>query len=56
VWDNIALSVRGPCGLLATLRARTNAEQIEHWLRIIKLQGQANERVAQVYLQRRVSE
>lgn len=44
VWDNLALSLRGPRGLISSLRAKVTGEQkseIEKWLCIIGLTEQA---------------
>ncbi len=44
VWDNLALSLRGPRSLLASLRAKTSSSQhddIEKWLGIIGLKEQS---------------
>lgn len=45
VWDNLALALRGPRGVWATLRAKTSSAQkdeLEHWLNIIGLTEQAH--------------
>jgi urea transport system ATP-binding protein len=45
VWDNLALALRGPRGLMATLRHKLSSEQkteIEKWLGIIGLQNEAH--------------
>lgn len=45
VWDNLSLSLRGPRGLIASLRARISGsqrEEIEKWLGIIGLTEQAD--------------
>lgn len=44
VWDNLALSLRGPRGLLATLRSKMGQaqnEETQKWLETISLQEQA---------------
>jgi len=42
VWDNLALSLRGPRNLMATLRAKaTGKDEIEKWLETIGLQDSA---------------
>jgi urea transport system ATP-binding protein len=44
VWDNLALSLRGPRGLFSSLRAKITGDQkaeIEKWLHIIGLEAQA---------------
>ncbi len=44
VWDNLALSLRGPRGLISSLRAKVTGEQkseVEKWLHIIGLNEQS---------------